>query len=158
MGTLYAAPRIFYAQARAGHLPRWLGAVHPRMRTPVPAILAVWAASVGLVLLDALGPRYDYYTFYSLQLVFAWMVSWLLTLTAAVLYRRRLPDEVRALPWRQPLYPLFPLLGLIGIVVVTYYTFRSQPLTLAVGGGWVALAAGYYLLFAGRRVGRTPLT
>lgn len=121
MGTLFAASRIFYAQGRAGLLPRSLGRLHPRRGTPVASIVLVWLASVALVLVGMRDPGF-YYGFFGLQLVFAWMVSWLLALIAAVVYRRRHADEVRRLTWRQPLYPLFPVLGLVGIAVVTYYT------------------------------------
>ncbi len=33
------APRLLFAMAERGELPRWFGAVHPRTRTPNPAIL-----------------------------------------------------------------------------------------------------------------------
>ncbi len=145
MGTIYATSRIFYAQAKAGYLPRPLGYVHPRRGTPVVGIAVVWLVSVVLVLIGTRDPNY-YYEFYGLQLVFAWMVSWALALVAAVAYRRRYPEEVRALSWRQPLYPLFPLVGLIGIGVVTYYTVEGAPLTLAIGAAWIAVAGVYYYL------------
>ena len=153
MGTIYATSRIFYAQAKAGYLPRPLGYLHPRRGTPVVGIVVVWAVSVALVLIGMRDPNY-YYEFYGLQLVFAWMVSWFLALIAAVAYRRRHPEEVRALSWRQPLYPLFPVVGLIGIGVVTYYTVEGEPTTLAIGAGWIAVAGVYYRLGPHRRRNR----
>ena len=148
MGTVYATSRILFAQARAGLLPRPLGYLHPRRGTPAVAIAVVWAASVALVGVGARDPGY-YYEFFGLQLVFAWMVSWLLAL-AAVAYRRRHPAEVRGLPWRQPLYPLFPALGLLGIAVVTYHTVAGEPATAWIGASWVAAAGVYYRLVARR--------
>jgi amino acid transporter len=150
MGTIYATSRIFYAQARAGLLPRRLGHLHPRRGTPVVSIGVVWLVSVVLVSIGMNDPS-RYYEFYGLQLVFAWMVSWALALVAAVVYRRRHADEVRALPWRQPLYPLFPVVGLIGIGVVIYTTVSSAPMTLAIGAGWIAVAGVYYRLGPYRR-------
>jgi amino acid transporter len=151
MGTIYAPSRIWYSQARAGYLPPALGRVHPRTRAPVAGIALVWAASVGLVLWGVRDFDY-YYGAFSLQLVFAWMVSWGLALLAAVLYRRRFPDEVRGLPWRQPLYPVFPALGLVGIAVVTWFTFEAEPLTPVIGVGWVAALAAYYRVVVVRRI------
>lgn len=151
MGTIYATSRIFYAQARAGQMPRALGHLHPRRGTPTVGIAVVWAVSVGLVVLGTQDPNH-YYEFFGLQLVFAWMVSWLLALVAAVVYRRRHAEEVRALPWRQPLYPLFPVAGLIGIAIVTYYTVESAPTTLWVGAVWIGVAGLYYALVARKRV------
>jgi amino acid transporter len=150
MGTIYAPSRIFLAQARAGYLPAALGRVHPRTRTPVAGITLVWAISVGLILWGV--QDFDYfYLVFSLHLVFAWMVSWGLALAAVVLYRRRFPAEVRALPWKQPLYPLFPVLGAVGIGVVTCYTIQSKPITLAVGLGWIVAVAVYYRLIVRKR-------
>jgi amino acid transporter len=153
MGTIYATSRILYAQARAGLLPRPLGYLHPRRGTPVVGIGVVWLISVVLVLIGMRDPSY-YYEFYGLQLVFAWMVSWGLALAASVVYRRRHADEVRALPWHQPLYPLFPLAGLVGIGVVLYATVDSAPTTLAIGAGWIAVAGVYYTLGPRRRMKR----
>jgi len=138
MGTLYAASRIFYAQAQRGFLPAFLGRVHPRTGTPVNAILTVWAVSVGLVILGSVNPELLYVEL-STQLVLAWMVSWTLALIAAVLYRQRHPQEIGQLAWRQPLYPLFPLLGFIGIGIVCYGTFVGAPMTLLRGILWMGL-------------------
>lgn len=132
-------------------MPRALGYVHPRRGTPAVGVAAVWAVSVALVAVGVRDPNY-YYEFFGLQLVFAWMVSWLLTLIAAVVYRSRHAAEVRSLPWRQPLYPLFPVAGLLGITVVTYYTVESAPTTVWVGAAWITAAGSYYGLVARRKV------
>jgi len=155
MGTIYATSRIFYAQAQAGQLPRPLAYLHPRRGTPAVGIAIVWGASVALILIGMRDPSF-YYEFFGLQLVFAWMVSWSLALAAAVAYRLRRPAEVRALPWRQPLYPLFPIAGLIGIAVVTYYTVESAPMTAWIGAGWIAAGGLYYGFVVRPRAARVP--
>ena len=45
-GIVLVGPRVYYALARDGLLFRWVGAVHPRFRTPHRAIVlqAVWSA------------------------------------------------------------------------------------------------------------------
>jgi APA family basic amino acid/polyamine antiporter len=45
-GVILAGPRVYYAMAQDGLLFRWIGAVHPRFRTPHFAILlqAVWSS------------------------------------------------------------------------------------------------------------------
>ena len=159
MGTLYSASRIFYAQAREGHLPAIFGYLHPRTRTPVWGIIIVWAISVGLVLLGTYNPDLVYVEL-SLQLVLAWMVSWALAVIASILYRKSCPDEVAKLEWKQPLYPLFPILGLVGIVLVTYSTFVGSAMTLVRGIVWMAIL---YLVFkftsrgAGKKAAGTSL-
>lgn len=146
MGTIYATSRIFLAQARGGQLPHWLGYTHPRRGTPVVGIAVVWVVSVALVAIGMRNPS-EYYEFFGLQLVFAWMVSWFLALIAALLYRRQHAAEVQALSWRQPLYPLFPAVGLVGILIVTYYTIEGAPMTACIGAVWIAVAGLYYGLF-----------
>jgi amino acid transporter len=157
MGTIYATSRIFYAQAKAGYLPKQLGYLHPRRGTPVVGIVVVWLISVVLVLIGMRDPNF-YYEFYGLQLVFAWMVSWALALTAAVAYRWQYPEEVKALSWRQPLYPLFSVAGLLGIGVVTYYTVEGAPMTLVIGTGWIAVAGVYYYFGPRRKRLREAVT
>lgn len=146
MGTLYAASRIFYAQAREGFLPAFFGYLHPRTKTPVYGILFVWACSVALVILGSLNPDFLYVEL-SNQLVLAWMVSWTLALIAAVLYRKKHPDEIERLPWRQPLYPLFPILGFIGIGIVCYGSFVGSPMTLLRGAIWMGALFLVFKLF-----------
>lgn len=143
MGTLYAASRIFYAQAKSGFLPSFFGKIHPKTGTPVNGILVVWALSVGLVILGSINPDVLYVEL-STQLVLAWLVSWTLALIAAVLYRKRALNEVQQLAWKQPLYPLFPILGFVGIGTVFYGTFVGSPMTLVRGVIWMAVL---YLIF-----------
>jgi amino acid transporter len=61
--TTVSAPRLTYALAREGTLPRFLGAVHPRFHTPAASILvfaliglalAVWGEFVWLAAMSAL--------------------------------------------------------------------------------------------------------
>jgi len=143
MGTLFAASRIFFAQAREGYLPAFFGYLHPKTKTPVNAIIFVWACSIGLVILGSVNPDLLYVEL-STQLVLAWMVSWTLSLIAAILYRRNFSDEVSRLSWKQPLYPLFPTLGFIGIAIVCYGTFVGSSMTLVRGFVWMA---SLYVLF-----------
>ncbi|MDQ6600559.1 APC family permease [Bacillus salipaludis] len=143
MGTLYAASRIFYAQAKSGYLPAFFGRLHPKTGTPVNGIIVVWAASVALIILGMINPDFLYVEL-SNQLVFAWLVSWTLALIASVLYRKNAKSEVLQLPWKQPLYPLFPILGFIGIAIVFYGSFIGTPMTLLRGVIWMGVL---FLLF-----------
>ncbi|PLT29386.1 APC family permease [Peribacillus deserti] len=146
MGTLYASSRIFYAQAKSGYLPAFFGYIHPKTGTPVYGIVAVWAASVGLVFFGSVNPDFLYVEL-STQLVLAWLVSWTLALIAAVLYRKNALHEVQQLSWKQPLYPLFPILGFVGIAIVFYGTFVGSPMTLVRGAIWMAVLYVMFRIF-----------
>ncbi|ADU51996.1 amino acid permease-associated region [Thermaerobacter marianensis DSM 12885] len=160
MGTLYATSRVFWAQAREGLLPGFFGYLHPRYRTPVWGIAFIWLVSSLLIVLGVKNPDLIY-VHLSLQLVLAWSVSWLLAVIAAVLYRARAPQEVAALPWRQPAYPLFPLLGVLGIAVVVYGTFVGTPQAPLYGAIWLVALYLYYRFYVQRSRGvpsRPPAT
>jgi amino acid transporter len=151
MGTIYAPSRIFYSHAKSGYLPKWFGYLHPQTRTPIYGIIAIWAVGVVLILVGMKNPDFLYVTL-TLQLVLAWMISWTLALIAAWLYRKRFPEEVDSLGWKQPLFPLFPIVGFIGIIIVTYYTFASIPWAFGTGAIWIGALALYYFFVSKKRI------
>src|SRR5262249_3606833 len=51
-GIILAGPRVYYAMAQDGLLFGWMGAVHPRYRSPHAAIVAQAVWSSALVLTD----------------------------------------------------------------------------------------------------------
>lgn len=143
MGTLYSSSRIFYSQSRDGFLPAFLGKLNPKTKTPVNGIILVWSVSVILILIGAINPDIIYVEL-SNQLTLAWIVSWTLALVASILYRKREPEEIKSLPWKQPLYPLIPILAFIGIIIVFVGTFIGMPMTLLRGAIWMS---AIYVLF-----------
>lgn len=147
MGTMYATSRIFWAQARQGTLPAFFGYLHPKYRTPVWSIVFIWFVSCVLMILGVNNPDLVY-VHLSLQLVLAWSVSWLLAVIAGIVYRRHAPQEVAALPWRQPGFPLFPVLGILGIAVAVYGTFVGTPQALLYGAIWLLILYLYYKFYA----------
>lgn len=143
MGTLYATSRILYSQSRSGYLPKFFGYLHPKTRTPIYGIIFIWVLSVILILLSLVNPDLIY-VHLALQLVLAWLVSWLLAAIAAILYRVRCPEEVAKLEWKQPLFPLFPVLGIIGVGITLWGTLLGSPTSLIYAVIWMV---GVYLLF-----------
>lgn len=143
MGTLYSSSRIFYSQSRAGYLPKFLGKLHPKTKAPVNGIIMVWAVSVILISIGSINPDIIYIEL-SNQLTLAWLVSWTLALIASILYRKKEPEEVKNLPWNQPLYPLIPIIAFVGIIIVFVGTFIGTPMTLLRGAIWMV---GLYILF-----------
>ncbi len=146
MGTMYATSRIFYHQAREGMLPKFLGAVNGKTRTPVNAIIVIWAATIILILIGQVNPDFIYVEL-SNQLVIAWLFSWGITLIAGVLYRLNHKEEIKTLPWQQPLFPLFPILGFLGMVVIIYGSFIHSLMTLVRGGIWLTVLFLLFMFF-----------
>jgi len=158
MGTMYQPARDLYNLARMGYrVPSWLGYVHPRFRTPTWGIVLVWVISVILILLGTLVGHTMGYQLLGYQLVWAWCVSWFITLLSAIEFRRRYPDEVKKLPWKVPGWPITPALGFIGIVLTVFamfydlsvtYSLEVAAITGVISIAWVAILAalaGYIL-------------
>jgi amino acid transporter len=53
--AMFSTPRVTYALSREGHLPAWLGAVHPRFGTPTPSIVFFGAVVCVLAVAGSFG-------------------------------------------------------------------------------------------------------
>ena len=154
MGTLYATSRILYHQSREGMLPKFLGVVNSKTRTPVNAIIVIWALTMVLLLIGQVNPDFIYVEL-SNQLVIAWLFSWAITLFAGVLYRLNHKEEISKLPWRQPLFPLFPILGFLGMLIIIYGSFIHSLMTLVRGGIWLTVLFVLFNYFNRRKNGNS---
>ena len=138
--AMLGGARVALALSRDGYLPDFLSRIHPRFKTPLPAILvsgvliALFAVSGDAVFLGYVS------NFGFMYLVFFTNVS-------VILLRRQLPDHKR--PFRTPWYPVTPILGCIGIIIVEVFTELHA---LVVGIGLIAMGLIVYQLR--RPVGR----
>jgi amino acid transporter len=131
--------RIIYSSGRDKAWPepisRWIGSIHPTLRTPW--IATAFVGVVGAVL-TALSSIAALVTFTGVILV---MIYGLIAL-AALVSRVTQKDLVR--PYRMPLWPLPPLVGLGGLAIVaTQQTGKD----LAIVAGFVIVAAIYYAVY-----------
>ena len=122
-GIVLVGPRVYYALARDGLLFRWVGAVHPRFRTPHRAIVlqAAWSA-----VLVATGTYRALFTrvVYTEWIFFAVMAVGLLVL-------RRRPGYGPA--YRVPGGPVVPLLFALAAGFVAVSQIIAEPKNSAVG-------------------------
>ena len=133
--VLYGQTRIFVAMARDGLVPRVLGRVSPRTRTPVAGTLIVGGAvalTAALVPLGALADATSIGTLFAFALVNV-SVVWL---------RRNRPELDRT--FRVPLYPVVPVLGFAACVLLMvtlgWVTWVAFALWMVVG---TAVYLGY---------------
>ena len=113
--TLLGQSRIFYVMSKDGLLPGWVGAIHPRFRTPWISSLAVGlfiAVCAGFLPLSTLGDLVNIGTLFAVIIVCVGV--WILR------YKR--PDLDR--PFRAPAVPLVPLLG----VLISLLLIASLPM------------------------------
>jgi basic amino acid/polyamine antiporter, APA family len=142
LGSLFAfmtfAPRLYYAMARDGAAPGFVGRLDPRTGAPVRAIALQAALAAVLV---ALG------TFEAIVAYFVFVTVAFLTLTVAGLYR--LPPAEAAL--RVPGWPLTPLVFLAMLLVMLGLLAAGSPLQAGLGVAVVAAGVPAYRLFVAPR-------
>jgi APA family basic amino acid/polyamine antiporter len=121
---------MLQAMAADGLFFPWAARLHPRYRTPGPAIIvqAVWAAA--LTLSGTYGQLLDY-------TVFGDWVFFALIVATVFVYKR---DSLRV-----PGYPWAPALFIVTAVIVVLSTIVSSPLRAAVGAAIIGSGALAYL-------------
>ncbi|MFQ5678779.1 MAG: APC family permease [Gemmatimonadota bacterium] len=174
-GIVLAGPRVYYAMARDGLLPRPIGTVHPRRRTPHRAILlqAGWAS--------VLVWTGTYRQLFTRVIYTEWIFFGLMAIGLLLLRRRAAehprserraaepesPDrrearapprdrgkgELRSRPW-PPLmgraYPWVPLVFALSAFGIVGNQILADPRESAVGLGFVLLGIPVYFLLRGR--------
>ncbi|HEX7294787.1 MAG TPA: amino acid permease [Pyrinomonadaceae bacterium] len=141
-GIMLTAPRVYYAMARDGLFFEKLAKVHPKLQTPMFAIIAgaVWSA-----VLAATGTFDQLLTY----VVFVGWIFYALAAASVIVYRKREPETVR--PYRVPGYPVTPLLFIVAAVALVLNTIVTQPTRAAIGLGMVMLGAPAYLIWNSKR-------
>ncbi|WP_018084296.1 ethanolamine permease [Desulfurispora thermophila] len=130
-GIIFGAGRAVFALSRAGYLPRFLSAVHPRFRTPYVAILV--GGAIGIV--SAILGNGDVL----IQIaVFGAVISYIMMMLSALVLRVREPHLHR--PYKVPGYPLTPIIALVLAIVALFAGFFYAPKVIL----WTALV---YLVF-----------
>jgi ethanolamine permease len=129
-GLMLAAGRATFEFGRLRFAPLFLGAVHPRFRTPANALLA--NMGIGIIILLS-GKTAEVIT----VAVFGALTLYIFSMIALLHLRKKEPELER--PFKVPLYPVLPVVALV-IAVVSL-------LALTIFNGQLALV--YFLLMGG---------
>jgi APA family basic amino acid/polyamine antiporter len=152
---LIGVSRLTYSMGQHRQLPEGLRQVHPKYRTPYIAIL-VFAAIAMVTLIPG---KTDFLaTMYS----FGAMLSFTIAHVAVIQLRRTKSGDHR--PWKPPLnvrafgfdVPMTAVVGGLGTFAAWIVVMALNPITLAVGLGWMAFGIAVYILY--RRNQHLPLT
>jgi APA family basic amino acid/polyamine antiporter len=134
----YGQPRIFFAMARDGLLPRWASKIHPKYRTPhITTMVTGLAVALGSLVADE-NEIYDLTNIGTLS-AFAIVCIGVLVL--------RYKDPSRARPFRVPVIWAVSLLG-AGACVYTMSGLPTQAWERF--GIWLLIGAAFYFLYGVR--------
>jgi amino acid transporter len=139
-GQILTGSRMIYALAEQGDLPRILGRVHPRYRTPVVAILFTAGVSLALALSGT-------FAWLAIASAIARLVVYGASCGAAIALRR--PGHAGPVGSALFVSPLSPLLPVLGVAIAAVLVATASRAQLLAGGA--ALSAGAVLFAAARR-------
>lgn len=145
-GIVLAGPRVYLTMARDGLLFRWLGAVHPRWRTPHRALVlqAVWAAV--LILTGT------YRALFTRVIYTEWIFFGLLAVALFVLRRR--PGIERGFSvWG---YPWVPAVFALAAFAIVANQVIADPVESLTGLSFVLLGLPVYAVWAWRLASSQP--
>ena len=134
--VILTSPRIYFAMARDGLFPNLVGKAHPKLHTPVWAIVIQGCLSCVMVLVG------NFYQLLSYTVFFMLLTS-IATAIGVIVMRKKRPDLER--PYRVPGYPLIPLLFIAAYVWIGLRIFLHSPTDSLIGLGITASGVPFYL-------------
>ena len=139
-GLVFTGARISYALGTGHRVFQALGKWHPRLGTPVAALVLQGMLSLGIVLLA--GSFID-------TILYSAPAVWLFFLaTGTALFRLRKLEPARERRFKTPAYPLVPMLFCAASAFMLYssasYAFAEKPTGLLVLIGVASLSALFY--------------
>jgi amino acid transporter len=138
---IFSSSRVSFAMGRDGTLPKALGRLHPRKRTPHVSIAASGVLIVALTLtLDLTTVAASAGIMFLLLFV---MVNW-----SSIVLRRTMPEVRRY--YKMPLFPLPPVLGIAGTLVVAVSLWTVEQLAWFIALGWIGLGLAIHHLYERR--------
>src|SRR3990170_2442902 len=140
---VFSSSRVAFAMGRDGGLPRALGRLHPRKRTPHVSI------AVSGVLIVVMTLTLDINTVAaSADIMF--LLLFLLVNWAAIVLRRTMPDVKRH--YLMPLFPLIPIIGIATKFVIALSLWAIEPFAWFVALGWIGLGLAVHTLYQKKEV------
>ncbi|MCB9235444.1 MAG: ethanolamine permease [Bacteroidia bacterium] len=136
-GIILAAGRATFEFGRVGYLPRELGRVQARFKTPANALLVNMTIGITALITGRTGEIITLACFGALSLYIISMVSLLVL-------RKKEPNLDR--PFRVPLYPVFPILALVIATVALVSMSIFYPWLATIFFGIMGVSFALFLL------------
>ena len=138
VGSIFTAPRVFFAMADDGLFFRRVARVHPRFETPSVAITMTALLGVAFVLAHTFEELAD-------QFVVAIFPFYALAAAAVFVLRRRRPDMPR--PVRVWGYPVVPAVFVLSSLIILGNALREHPGATGLAFGVILLGVPVYYLW-----------
>lgn len=123
--SIMAGSRVMLSMSQLGHMPKEIGVINSRTRTPVVSVILVGGAILVFALLL---PLEDLSYFANTVL----LLALIMVNAALIVHRRKYPDIER--PFKVPLVPLLPALGIVAnLYLIGQIIYHPIPLVLAIG-------------------------
>jgi amino acid transporter/nucleotide-binding universal stress UspA family protein len=123
--SIMAGSRVLLSMSQLQHMPKEIGMINARTRTPIMAVFAIGA----LIMIFALLLPLEDLSYFANTVI---LLALILVNAALIVHRRKFPNMVR--PFKVPLVPLLPILGILANVYLIAQIFQHpMPLFLALG-------------------------
>ncbi len=123
--SIMAGSRVLLSMSQLGHMPKEIGIINIRTRTPIMAVLLVG----GAIMLFAIALPLEDLSYFANTVL---LLALILVNVALIVHRRKFPDIER--PFKVPLVPLLPILGILANLYLIGQIFQHPiPLILAIG-------------------------
>src|SRR5712691_1605839 len=140
---IFSSSRVAFAMGRDGGLPRILGKLHVRKRTPHVSI-AVSGLIIVLITLtldiNTVAASADI-----MFLLLFLMVNW-----AAIVLRRTMPDVKRY--YMMPFFPYIPILGIATKFVIALSLWTIEPIAWVIALGWIGIGLTVHYLHENKEI------
>lgn len=137
-GSMMTAPRIFFAMAEDGNLPRAIARVDPRTSAPTGAVLLMGIMGVIFILIRRFTELAD-------QFIIGIWPFYALAIAAVYVLRRRRPDLER--PYRTWGYPVVPAVFLLGALLLLGNYLVAQTRAFAVDIGLIVIGIPVFIIW-----------
>lgn len=140
-GCVLAFPRYYYAMAKDGLFFKTFGKVHPRYKTPVPALIASAVVSILLIFTGTFSQL-------TTMVVFSSWVFYVLTIGSVFVLRKKYPDMKR--PYRVWGYPVVPIIATLSATFILVNSLMQDPRSSLIGLVVPVIGVPVYFIFKNR--------
>jgi len=150
-GIILGYSRQFFALSRAGYLPAYFAAIHPRFKTPHRAIVGGGIVGILAIMSDSvisLGGMSLTAALITMS-VFGALVMYIMSMLSLFQLRKIAPKLERS--FRAPLYPYAPMLALVIAVICLIAMVYYNPLIAAIFVAFMVVGFIYFQATAQQR-------